>query len=248
VNFLANVWRGSALQVCFGHGSCRGSNWSHDCLQREWSVQISQPCVASWFATMELLLLQYMSLFYVVLFYSVWKRWHRSLSVGGGHKTMKRLRRCAPQVLVRAARQQRQCEIFLDSCLQRRQWLHYGFCYYYGGHARHISSWLVAAGTLYCLWNNVHASSASDCYALSVIAFAGMTVPYRYGPYMGMMLALSMPAFMPCEICPPHYTAEACVEFQRNNGCHACARLSPPPKKTSCFRHLFFIVFKIVFL
>jgi len=41
---------------------------------------------------------------------------------------------------------------------------------------------------------------------------------------MGMILALSMPAFMRCEICPPHYTAEECADFQRNNGCHACDR------------------------
>ncbi len=40
---------------------------------------------------MELLLLNYVSLFYVVLFYFVWKRWYRSLSVGGGYKAMKRL-------------------------------------------------------------------------------------------------------------------------------------------------------------
>ena len=51
-----------------------------------------------------------------------------------------------------------------------------------------------------------------------------MAAPYRYGPYMGMMLAGSMPAFMRCQICPPHFTVEECVEFQRSNGCHACDR------------------------
>ena len=58
-------------------------------------------------------------------------------------------------ILVRVARQQRQCQLFLQRCVERRHWLHYCFCYYYGGHARHLSSWLLAAGTLYCLWNDV---------------------------------------------------------------------------------------------
>ena len=175
-------------------------------------------------ARMELLFVHYVSLLYVVLFYFVWKRWYKSLSVGCGVKTVKRLRRCAPQVLERVARQQRQSHLFLECCLRRRHWLHYAFCYYYGGHANRVSSWCVAAGTLYCLWNNVHAASTSQCYVMSVTAFAGMTVPYRYGPYLGMMLAGSMPAFMRCEVCPSYFTAEQCTEFQRIHGCHACDR------------------------
>ncbi len=169
--------------------------------------------------------MNYVVLFYAVLFYRVWRRWYLSSTVGGGRRTVKRLQRCAPQILVRVARQQRRCLIVLEQCLQRRHWLHYGFCYYYGGHARHVSSWLVAAGTLYCVWNNVHASSEGDCYVLSVTAFAGMAAPYRYGPYMGMVLAGTMPAFMRCVLCPSHVkTAEDCAEYQRTNGCHACDR------------------------
>ena len=117
-------------------------------------------------ANMELLLLSYAALFYVLLFYFAWKRWYHSLGAGGGRKSMKRLERCAPQVLVRAARQQRQCQFFLESIVERRHWLHYGFCYYYGGHARQWSSWLLAAGTLYCLWNDVHAASNVQCLSL----------------------------------------------------------------------------------
>ena len=36
------------------------------------------------------------------------------------------------------------------------------------------------------------------------------------------MFAVAMPAFMPCEICPPGRTEEECAEFQRAHGCHAC--------------------------
>ena len=38
------------------------------------------------------------------------------------------------------------------------------------------------------------------------------------------MLAVVLPAFMPCDICPPERTAEDCAEFQRVHGCHACDR------------------------
>ena len=115
-------------------------------------------------AKMELLLLNYVALFYVLLVYFAWKRWYYSLCAGGGRKSIKRLGRCAPQVLVRVARQQRQCQLFLQRCIERRHWLHYCFCYYYGGHARHLSSWLLAAGTLYCLWNDVLRWPLPGCY------------------------------------------------------------------------------------
>ncbi len=175
---------------------------------------------------MELLLLNYVALFYLLLFYHVWKRWYFSSSVGGGRRSLKRLQRCAPQVLVRVARQQQQCQLFLEQCFQRRHWLHYAFCYYYGGHARHVTSWLVSAVTLYCLWNKVHASSESNCYLFSYVAFVSMATPYRCGPYIGMALAGTMPAFMRfCQLCPSHITtAEECYAYQRTYGCHACDR------------------------
>ena len=173
---------------------------------------------------MQLFLLHYAALFYVIYFYFAWKRWYCTLNTGGGRKAINRLRRCAPQVLVRAAQQQRRCELFLESCIGRRHWLQYGFCYYYGGHARHVSSWLIAAGTLYCLWNNVHAPTPAQCYVFSGMAFAGMAEPHVYGPHMGMILAVTVPAFMRCSICPPHFTDGGCVEFQAAHGCHACDR------------------------
>ena len=171
---------------------------------------------------MELLLLNYVALFYVLLFYFAFKHWYRSLRAAGGRRSLERLRRCAPQVLVRAARQQLQCELLLEGCFERRNWLQYCFCYYYGGHSSHVSAWLMSAGTLYVLWNDLHAGSIAECYALSIITFSGMAVPWCYGPWMGIVLGLAMPAFMPCQVCPADHTAESCMEFQRVHGCHAC--------------------------
>ena len=51
-----------------------------------------------------------------------------------------------------------------------------------------------------------------------------MALPYSCGPYIGLLLAGTMPAFMRCQVCPPHFTDEDCVQLQRNNGCHACDR------------------------
>ena len=106
--------------------------------------------------------------------------------------------------------------------MERRQWLHFGFSYYYGVHARYLSSWLLSAVTLYCLWNNVHAPCQVKCYILSAFTFTSMGIPYSRGPYVGLLLAVTFPAFMPCPICPSEFSPEECVQFQRANGCHAC--------------------------
>ena len=93
-------------------------------------------------------------------------------------------------LLVRVARQQRQCQLFLQRCIERRHLLHYCFCYYYGGHARHLSSWLLAAGTLYCLWNDVlrwplpglyfrHAGLPQAAYSGAQWRLGGCTPPSR---------------------------------------------------------------------
>ena len=66
--------------------------------------------------SMELLLLNYLTLFYVLVVYSAWKRWYYSLRAAGGHRSMKRLERCAPQVLVRAFQKQRYCQHILQEC------------------------------------------------------------------------------------------------------------------------------------
>lgn len=115
-------------------------------------------------------------------------------------------------------------KIYVEICIKRQHWLHYCFSYYYGGHAKYASSWVLAAGAVYCLWNDIHGASDVQCYALSAITFVGMAVPYQCGPFMGLLLAVSSPAFMPCPICPPAFSSEECVEFQRVNGCHACDR------------------------
>jgi len=159
---------------------------------------------------------------------------HRSQGGGGGRRSLKRLRRCAPQILARAARQHKQCQYFLESCLQRRHWLHYSFCYYYGGHAASGSSWLMTAGTLYALWNDIHAGSSAQCYALSIMMISGIAGPWCYGPWMGVVLGVAMPAFMPCQICPPHRTPGGCEDFQRVHGCHACDRKNCWHTKPSC--------------
>ena len=93
-------------------------------------------------------------------------------------------------LLVRVAWQQRQCQLFLQRCIERRHLLHYCFCYYYGGHARHLSSWLLAAGTLYCLWNDVlrwplpglyfrHADLPKAAYSGAQWRLGGCTPPSR---------------------------------------------------------------------
>jgi hypothetical protein len=183
---------------------------------------------------MDLLFLNYVALFYVLLFYFACKRWYRSLGVRGGRRSLKRLRRCAPQILVRAARQHLQCQYFLESCFERRHWLQYSFCYYHGGHAASGSAWLMTAGTLYALWNDMHAGSSAQCYALSIITFSGIARPWCYGPWMGVVLGVAMPAFMPCQICPPRRTAGGCVDFQRVHGCHACDRTGCWQANPSC--------------
>ena len=51
---------------------------------------------------------------------------------------------------------------------------------------------------------------------------------------MGLLLALTMPAFMPCRICPSEFTEEECVNFQRQNGCHACDKRNCWHSKPDC--------------
>ena len=182
-------------------------------------------CAALSLSQMELFLVNYVALFYVLWLYFMCKRWwHRPLGIGSGRRSLKRMQRCAPQVLVRALRTQRQCELLLENFVQRRHWLQYGFCYYYGGHAQSVSTWLMSAGTLYALWNDVHARSIGECYVWSILSFSGMAAPWCHGPWMGVVLGATMPAFMRCQICPSDRTAEDCVQFQRIHGCHACDR------------------------
>ena len=173
---------------------------------------------------MRLLLLQCVALLYVLVFYFRFKRWYRCSQSTCGRRRLRRLQRCAPQILLRAAHQQRQCLLLWVSCLERRQWLLYTFCYYYGGHAASTPAWLLAASTLYCLWNDMHASSIAACHVGSVIAFSSMARPFYYGPWMGLILGMLMPAFMPCQICPPERSPEGCIEVQRMHGCHSCGR------------------------
>ena len=175
-------------------------------------------------AQMELLLVNYVALFYILWSYFACKRWYCSLRARGGRRSLKRLQRCAPQILVRAARIERQCQLILEKCVQQRHWLQYSFCYYYGGHANSVPAWLMSAGTLYALWNDLHVSSIGECYALSIITFSGMAALWCHGPWMGVVLGVAMPAFMRCQVCPPERTAEGCMEFQRQHGCHACDR------------------------
>ena len=98
-------------------------------------------CAALSLSQMELFLVNYVALFYVLWLYFMCKRWwYRPLCVGSGRRSLKRMQRCAPQVLVRAVKTQRQCELLLGNFVQRRHWLQYGFCYYYGGHAKSVSN------------------------------------------------------------------------------------------------------------
>ena len=80
----------------------------------------------------------------------------------------------------------------------------------------------------------MHAASNVQCYLLSVTTFAGMAVPHAHGPYIGLLLAGWMPAFMRCPICPPNFTGEECADFQRINGCHACDRRGCWQASSSC--------------
>ena len=101
---------------------------------------------------MEVLLLNYVALCYLLVFYFKCKRWYCTLGSGGGRRTLKRLRQSAPQILVRTEQQRHRC----ISCLEKSlHFLRYGFCYYYGGHANHLFTWLLAAGSLYCSLDDV---------------------------------------------------------------------------------------------
>ena len=139
---------------------------------------------------MQPVLLNYVALCYVLVFYFRLKRWYCSPCIGGGRRTLKRLRQCAPQVLIRIEKQRHQCIHFLEMFLERRKWLQYGFSFYYGGHANCAVSWMASAITLYSLWNDVHADTKFECYFWSIIMFSGMAVPYCYGPWIGLMCSL----------------------------------------------------------
>jgi len=169
--------------------------------------------------------LAYVALFYVLFFYGAFKRWLCRKTLSGGRRSCKRLARCQPQVLVRACRQHAQCVAVLQNIFDRRHCMQYCFCYYYGGHASTVSAWLFSAVSIYSLSNNLHAASAGQCFGLSVISLVGMSLPFRYGPLMGVTLACALPLFMaPCRICPPQHTERECILFQRAHGCHACDR------------------------
>ena len=99
------------------------------------------------FASMEVLLLNYVALCYLLVFYFRCKRWYCTLGTGGGRRTLKRLRQSAPQILVRTEQQRRRCSSYLEMSLHCSR---YGFCYYYGGHANHPFTWVLAASSLYC--------------------------------------------------------------------------------------------------
>ena len=146
---------------------------------------------------MGVVFLQYVALCYLLFFYGRWKRWYRGACKGGGRRTLKRLRQCAPQLLRRSEKQYQQCLHFLELWAARRHWLHYGFCYYYGGHARDLVSWTLSAGTLYCLWNDLHAATKVECYFWSGAIFSGMvSEPVWHGHWIGLMFRVLAEARM----------------------------------------------------
>ena len=101
---------------------------------------------------MQLFLLYYVSLLYLLVFYKYWRRWALRRRGKTGRKSLKRLRQCAPQILFRIDRQHRQCQQF---CHGRYQCILYCFCFYYGIHSQHLSAWLLAASSLHFMWNDV---------------------------------------------------------------------------------------------
>ena len=140
---------------------------------------------------------QYVFLCYALVLWGQWKRWYRRAYTGGGRRTLKRLRQCAPQLLRRSERQYQQCLHFLELWAARRHWLHYGFCYYYGGHARDVVSWTLAAVTLYCLWNDLHAASKVECHFWSLAIFSGMvSAPVWHGHWIALMFSMCSAARM----------------------------------------------------
>ena len=116
------------------------------CIVLAQSLRLQGNAVPKVFARMELLLLNYVALCYLLVLYFRCKRWYRTLGIGAGRRTLKSLRLSAPQILVRTEQQRRRCSLYLEMSLHC---LRYGFCYYYGGHAKHPFSWLLSAGTMY---------------------------------------------------------------------------------------------------
>ena len=123
---------------------------------------------------MQLFLLYYVSLLYLLVFYRYWRRWAFRRRGKTGRKSLKRLRQCAPQILFRIDRQHRQCQQF---CHGRYQCILYCFCFYYGIHSQHLSAWLLAASSLHFMWNDViSVISSRDFFLFKVlVAYSGFT-------------------------------------------------------------------------
>ena len=122
---------------------------------------------------MQLFLLYYVSLLYLLVFYRYWRRWALRRRGKIGRKSLKRLRQCAPQILFRIDRQHRQCQQF---CHGRYQCILYCFCFYYGIHSQHLSAWLLAASSLHFMWNDViSVISSRDLFLFRVlVAYSGL--------------------------------------------------------------------------
>ena len=141
----------------------------------------------------------FVALFYMLMFYLRWKRSRQKGSHCLGRKGLKRLERCAPQVLGRACRRQH-----LIASWEHRAGcaLHYCFCIVYGARSGNIVSLLCATTCICFKWKNLHASPPLRCRMLSVSVFIFIAQESRIGLCAALLLGLWLPVVPPCSLCP----------------------------------------------
>ena len=146
-------------------------------------------------------LLLYVALLYILPLYKVWKSQPRRPG-RMGKRTLKRLRVCAPQCL---ERQRRLMITVVVATAVVRDVLQYGFCYYYGIHAVHWSTWCLAAAAIQLKHNDWHASTPAQCYLLSFVTLVSMGRGHSFGPMLGAVVTCLGPLFL----CPPRLCVDS---------------------------------------
>ncbi len=152
------------------------------------------------------MLLQLLSMLYLLPLYFYWKkRWAQKENILG-RRASKRLQRCAPQLLLRAWRKElefQRCVRGFEDVLQHeycKDVLHYSFCYYYGMYCGSASQWIVAACCVFCKYSGRHAELQGQCHMLSLWTWFYISCEHRFGPYLGFLLASTLPMFSPCSV------------------------------------------------
>ncbi len=134
------------------------------------------------------------SLLYFLVFLRVWRKSLASRRQGMGKRSLKRLQRCAPQVLHRLQRKRRHVSVATEYA-QKLTWC--GYFLRFGCAATSLNAWMTSAYALQLLWWEVHARTPSECRlqctVLCILAARGCLC----GQCLGVYLSMSIPFLMP---------------------------------------------------